>query len=249
MLFSFLAGIITVLSPCILPILPIILSSGLAGQHASKARPLGVVLGFIASFTFFTLFLSTIVRFSGISSDSLRLVSVLVIGLFGVSLLIPKFQVLLERLFSTLSRFVPSTQNKTGFGGGLFIGFSIGLLWTPCVGPILASVISLAIAGSVTLDAFFITLAYSLGTAIPMFIIMIGGQKVLRRVPWLLTHLQSIQKLFGVFMILTAVGIYFGIDKMFQVYILETFPEYGIGLIQFEENSMIKKLLEQRMVQ
>lgn len=244
--FAFLAGIITVLSPCILPILPIVLSSSLDRANAGKSRPLGVIVGFILSFTFFTLFLSTIVRFSGISTDTLRLVSILVIGGFGVSLFIPQFQQLIELTFSKLTAFMPKNQSRTGFGGGLLIGLSVGLLWTPCVGPILASVISLAITGTVTFDAFLITLAYSLGTSIPMFLIMLGGQNTLRRVPWLLANLESIQKLFGVLMILTAVGIFFNIDRRFQTYVLSTFPQYGAGLTQFEDNDTIKKELNKK---
>ncbi len=212
-------------------------------MNTGKSRPLGVVLGFILSFTFFTLFLSTIVRLSGISADTLRLVSVLVIGGFGVSLLVPQFQALVERMFSKLALLMPNAQNKSGFGGGLVIGLSIGLLWTPCVGPILASVISLAITGTVTFDAFLITLAYSLGTAIPMFLIILGGQNALRRVPWLLSNLGHIQKLFGVIMILTAIGIFFNIDRKFQTFILNKFPQYGVNLTKIEDNETIKKLL------
>ncbi len=242
--FAFLAGIITVLSPCILPILPIVLSSSIGGQNIGKSRPMGVIIGFVLSFTFFTLFLSTIVRLSGISADSLRLVSVFVIASFGVSLLIPKFQLIVEQLFSKLAGFMPNNQNRSGFGGGLIIGFSVGLLWTPCVGPILASVISLAITGTVTFDAFLITLAYALGTSIPMFLIIIGGQNALRRVPWLLSNLGTIQKLFGVLMILTAIGIFFNIDRRFQSFIINKFPQYGAGLIRFEDNELIKKQLK-----
>ena len=239
--FAFLAGIITVLSPCILPILPIVLTSSIGGVNTGKSRPAGVVIGFILSFTFFTLFLSTIVRLSGIPAETLRFVSVLVVAGFGISLLIPQFQVLVERLFSKLAGFMPSTQGRTGFGGGLLIGFSVGLLWTPCVGPILASVISLAITGTVTFDAFLITLAYSLGTAIPMFLIILGGQSALRRVPWLLSNLGHIQKVFGVLMILTAIGIFFNIDRKFQTFILQAFPQYGTGLTKFEDNSLVQK--------
>ena len=244
--FAFLAGIITVLSPCILPILPIILTSTIGGKETGKSRPLGVVIGFILSFTFFTLFLSTIVRLSGVPPEALRNVSVIVIAGFGLSLLIPQFQVIVERLFSKLAGFMPSSQNKTGLGGGLLIGFSVGLLWTPCVGPILASVISLAITGTVTFDSFLITFAYSLGTAIPMFLIMIGGQNALRRVPWLLSNLGNIQKLFGVLMILTAIGIFLNIDRKFQTFILEKFPQYGSGLIKIEDNDAVRSQLNKK---
>ncbi len=242
--FAFLAGVITVLSPCILPILPIILTSSIGGVNTGKSRPMGVVIGFILSFTFFTLFLSTIVKLSGIPAEALRFMSVVVVAGFGISLLVPQFQVFVERLFSKLAGLMPNTQGKTGFGGGLLIGFSVGLLWTPCVGPILASVISLAITGAVTFDAFLITLAYSLGTAIPMFLIMLGGQNVLRRVPSLLSNLGHIQKLFGVLMILTAVGIFFNVDRRFQTFVLNTFPQYGVGLTKFEDNTSVNQQLE-----
>src|SRR3989344_415775 len=243
-IFAFLAGVVTILSPCILPILPIILSSSIGTTQIGKARPFGVITGFILSFTFFTLFLSTIVRLSGIPAESLRIFSVVVIALFGISMLIPKFQYWTELLFSRLSQFMPQSQNRTGFGGGILIGLSLGLLWTPCVGPILASVISLAITGSVNLDAVFITLAYAVGTAIPMFFIMIAGQTALRKAPWLLTNASHIQKAFGVLMILTALAIFFNLDRKFQTFILNVFPNYGTGLTKFEDISLINNALQ-----
>lgn len=243
-IFAFIAGIVTILSPCILPILPIILSSSIGTTEIGKARPIGVVLGFILSFTFFTLFLSTIVRISGIPSESLRIFSVIVIALFGASMLIPKFQLWTELLFSRLSQFMPQSQNKTGFGGGILIGLSLGLLWTPCVGPILASVISLAVSGSVNLDAVFITLSYALGTAIPMFFIMVAGQTALRKAPWLLQNSGTIQKVFGVLMILTALAIFFNLDRKFQTFILNTFPTYGSGLTKFEDIPLVQNALQ-----
>src|SRR3990167_11232450 len=94
--FAFLAGIITVLSHCILPILPIILSSSV--DTSGKRRPIGVVTGFILSFTFFTLFLSTIVQFSGVPADTFRYISIFILAVFGISLFIPKFQILTEQL-------------------------------------------------------------------------------------------------------------------------------------------------------
>jgi len=242
--FAFLAGVVTVLSPCILPILPIILSSTIGGQETGKARPFGVVIGFVLSFTFFTLFLSSIVSISGIPADSLRVFSVFVIGIFGISYLIPQFQALLERLFSKMASHMPQGNTNTGFWAGLLIGLSIGLLWTPCVGPILASVISLAITGTVSYAAFIITLSYSLGTAIPMFIIMWGGQSLLRKVPWLLNNTGNIQKVFGIVMILTAVAIYNNYDRKFQTFVLEIFPQYGTGLTKFEENETVKNELD-----
>jgi len=249
LVFAFLAGIVTILSPCILPILPVILATSLTGS-GSRTRPYGIVVGFILSFTCFTLFLSTLVRLFGIPVDILRNISVIVIALFGISLLISRFQVLIETLFSQLSGLVPTTTSKTGlpaqtgFGGGVAIGLSLGLLWTPCVGPILASVISLAITGTVSSDAFFITLAYSLGTAIPMYLIIISGRGLFAKVPWLLSNTATIQKVFGIIMILTAIAIYSGLDRSFQSYIISRFPQYGSGLTKIEDNSLVRTQLQ-----
>jgi cytochrome c biogenesis protein CcdA/thiol-disulfide isomerase/thioredoxin len=240
--FSFIGGVVTILSPCILPILPIILSTTTIG---GKKRPLGIVTGFVLSFTFFTLFLSTIVNLTGIPATSLRFISIFIIAAFGLTLVLPQAQKLIERGFYFFQRFAPKGQSKnTGFTGGILIGMSLGLLWTPCVGPILASVISLAITGEVTGSAFFITFAYSLGTAIPMFAIIAGGQNALKRVPWLLRNTTKIQKAFGVIMILTAIAIYFNIDRQFQSYVLDKFPQYGTGLTSLEDNRAVEDALQ-----
>src|SRR3990172_3042262 len=241
LVFAFLAGVVTILSPCILPILPVVLSSSLTG---GKKRPLGVVAGFIISFTFFTLFLSLIVKSLGIPADFLRSFSIIVIALFGIGLLLPNFQALLERLFTTFSRFSPKLNQNSGFSGGLLIGASVGLVWTPCVGPILASIISLAITGTVSGQAALITFFYSFGTAIPMLAIVFGGRNLLNKVPWLLRNTAKIQKVFVVLMILIALAIFFNFDRKFQTYILDKFPNYGAGLISFESNSFIKDELK-----
>lgn len=240
-IFSFIAGIVTVLSPCILPILPVILSSGIGG---GRSKPTGVILGFIISFSFFTLFLSFIVNQTGISAANLRLISVFIILFFGISLIVPKIQNVFEILFSKLSYFAPRSDNKKGLVGGVLIGMSLGLLWTPCVGPILAAVISLAITNKVTATAAIITLAYSIGTAIPMFVIMVTGRNLFNKLPWLLANTGKIQKLFGVLMIMTGIAVLTNFDRKFQSFILDTFPQYGVSLTSIEENELVKNALE-----
>lgn len=243
-LFAFVAGIVTVLSPCILPVLPIILSSSIGDVSIGKSRPIGVVIGFVSSFTLFTLFLSAIVNAIGVSADTLRLLSVVVIAGFGFSLLVPRVQFALEALSSKLTRFIPTTSSGNGFLSGLLIGVSLGLLWTPCVGPILASVITLAVTGAVSFSAFFLTFAYSAGAALPMLLVMWGGRTLLRRVPWLLSHGGVIQRVFGVVMIVTAFAIAVQADRKFQTFILSVFPRYGSGLTSFEDTGFIRRELE-----
>lgn len=240
--FAFLAGFITILSPCILPILPLVLSGSLTGGHR---RPLGIVVGFILSFSLFTLFLATIVKTTGISADVLRAFSVVIILLFGASLLLPNFQLTMEKLFTKLSSIVSRNSTQaTGFWSGLVLGMSLGLVWTPCVGPIIASVITLAATSSVNGSAILITFAYSLGTAIPMFAITYGGRSLLNKVPWLLRNTARIQKGFGVLMIIVAISIFFNLDRQFQVLVLDKFPSYGVGLTKLEDNDLVKNLLK-----
>lgn len=238
--FAFIAGVVTILSPCILPILPVVLLGSVDG---GKRRPFGIVTGFILSFTFFTLFLSLIVRLTGISPDILRVISIITIATFGFSLIIPKVQFYIERLFSKMARLSPQ-QKKSGFTGGIVIGLSLGLIWTPCVGPILASVISLALTGTVSSTAFLITLAYAAGTAVPMLAIMYGGRGLLQKVPWILRKTPLIQKLFGVLMIIVSISLYFNFDRTFQTYVLNTFPQYGTGLTKIEDNSLVQNSLK-----
>lgn len=240
--FAFIAGLVTIFSPCILPVLPIVLSGSV---DCGKKRPLGIVTGFISSFTFFTLLLSTVVKATGLPADSLRTISVVTVGLFGVSMLMPKVQVWMEMLFSELANILPKGSQDTSFVGGVIVGLSLGLLWAPCVGPILASVITLAATSSLNLAAFFITLSYSIGTAIPLLGITYGGRTLLQKVPWLVKNSTTIQKVFGVLMIVTALAIYLNLDRTFQTYILKTFPNYGVGLTKFEDIPIVKKALEQ----
>ncbi len=237
LLFAFLAGIVTILSPCILPILPIVLTSVSGG----KKRPYGIILGFILSFTFFTLFLTTIIGLTGIPTNTLRIIAGVVLLLFGLGLIVPGFQILIEKLFTKLSVFAPKANPHAGFWGGFVIGLTIGIVWTPCVGPILASVIALAATSQVTVETFLITLLYSIGTAIPMFLIMFGGRNLLKKAPWLTKNSPTIQKAFGVLMILFALAIFTNLDQQLEAYLAST--PYGADLTQLENNSAVTQQL------
>ncbi|MBF9017523.1 MULTISPECIES: cytochrome c biogenesis protein DipZ [unclassified Oceanispirochaeta] len=240
--FAFLSGIVTILSPCILPVLPIVLSGSIGG----KRRPWGVIIGFVASFSAFTLMLSSLVRFLNIPPDSLRISAVILLVLFGVVMIVPRLRNQFELIASRMTSRGTGRTTSTGFTGGFLAGVSLGLVWTPCVGPIMASVISLAITQSVDGGSVLIILAYSLGTSIPMFIIMMGGRKVIKRFPALSKNPEKIQRVFGILMILVGLSIGFGLDRQFQGAVLRLFPEYGSGLTAFENTQAVKSLLDKR---
>ena len=244
--FAFLSGIVTVLSPCILPVLPIVLSGSVGG---GKARPFGILAGFVASFTLFTLALSAIVQAIGIPADAFRFVAIGLLVLFGAVMIVPRFREWFEaataRIANRGNRRKPPTEGtagkpaRTGFWSGIPVGVSLGLVWTPCVGPIMASVISLALTQRVDGGSVFITLAYTLGTSIPMLAVMLGGRALLNRVPTLARNAGKIQRGFGVLMILVGVAIGFGWDHRFQAVVLSVFPNYGTGLTALEQTAPV----------
>jgi cytochrome c biogenesis protein CcdA/thiol-disulfide isomerase/thioredoxin len=244
--FAFLSGVITVLSPCILPVLPIVLSGSVGG---GRARSFGVLAGFVASFTAFTLALSALVQAIGISPDALRIAAIALLVVFGVVMLVPA----LGRWFEAATAWIANrgtrpagAPRRAGFWSGLPVGVSLGLVWTPCVGPIMASVVSLALTQRVDGGAVFITLAYTLGTSLPMLVIMLGGRALLNRVPALTRNAAKIQKGFGVVMILVGVAIALGWDRQFQATVLRAFPRYGTGLTAIEEAAPVRSALRQR---
>lgn len=248
-LFSFAAGVITVLSPCVLPVLPVVLSGSVGG---GRLRPLGIITGFLSSFSILTLALTFFVRSFRINPELLRTVAAAAIILMAVILVVPalkdRFMIFAGSLLGG-RRKVRAEGEKQGFVPGLFAGVSLGVVWTPCVGPIMASVITLAISSSVDAGAVAITLAYAFGTALPLFAVMQGGRALLNRFPGLSGRLGSVQRVFGVLMLITGIALLGGWDRSFQIWMLDTFPGYGSSLTAFEDNPAVRKALEERSVE
>ncbi len=236
LVFAFLAGIFTVLSPCILPILPAILS---AGTTHGKLRPLGIALGLILSFTLFTLTLAALTRSLGISPDALRYIAIALIAIFGLIMIFPKlsdlFSSLLMPVTSLGTRLRPTTQ-RAGLASGILFGAVLGILWTPCAGPILAAITTLVATQSVNFTAVLLTLAYSLGAAIPMFLIAYGGTKIIDSSRFLSSHAVGLRQIFGGLMLLTAVAMAIHWDLIIQQRISNYFPALVI-----EDNALVRQ--------
>jgi len=220
LLLAFVAGVITILSPCVLPLLPMILATA---TQEGRGRPFGVILGFIAAFTAATLALSTLVRALGVPPDLNRTLSAIIMVVLGLVLAVPGLQLQFERLAGGLAGRAPAAAGA-GFGGGLAVGLSLGLAWTPCVGPIMASVITLALNQNVGAGAVGITLAFSLGTAVPMAAVLFGGRRLVRRLDWFQRNGETIHRIFGAVLLLTGLAIWLGWDRSIQIALLEWFP-------------------------
>src|ERR671935_3129358 len=134
-LFALVAGAATAVTPCVLPVLPALLSASAAG---GRRRPLGIVLGLALTFTIAVVALASLVKGVGVAGSGVRVLAEVVLIGFGLSLLLPKVAARLEAPLAGLSRFGPRTRGS-GFWGGLAVGGAPGFAYTPCAGPILAA--------------------------------------------------------------------------------------------------------------
>jgi cytochrome c biogenesis protein CcdA/thiol-disulfide isomerase/thioredoxin len=243
--FSFLAGFATILAPCIWPLLPLVLSVSSTG---GKRKPFGLTLGVMTSFSIFTLFVSYLERFLHIDPNVFRLIAVIFIGLLGLSLLFPslgaKFEVWINNLLQPLQNRLQGNSQNQGFGGGYIAGFSIGLVWAPCAGPILATIATLAATQSVNFQVILVTLAYALGLGIPLFLVSLGGSFLFTRMRKLTKYTGRLQQFFGVVMICVALLIYSNYDKTIQLKVLEAFPSYGNLFNGLETNKTVSQQLD-----
>jgi cytochrome c-type biogenesis protein len=229
-LFAFLAGIVTVAAPCTLPVLPILLGASLVGR--GKARPLVIASGFIAAFAAVTLAFTTFARVLGLDADQLRTAAIVLFAVFGVLMLWPQLYTRLTAAASGLfsrSSAGPSRCYKGTFGG-LLVGTTLGLVWTPCAGPVLGSILTLLATQAQTQWAAVLLLFYAVGAAIPMLAIAYGGQYAATRVRAVAAYAPRLQQGFGVVVVATAAAMYFQYDTIITAWLTEFYPSGQIGL-------------------
>lgn len=205
---AFVEGFALIVSPCILPILPIMLSSSIEG---GKRRPIGIILGFVLSFAMFTFFARSLVQGFGLNLDWVRLAAFGLIILFGIILISDTLSGIFSRLTARLGNWgekltQTSTELKgnTGFLSGLLLGILISFVWVPCAGPILAAAIVQTAIQKSNWQTFIIFLSFALGSAIPMMCIAWFGRGILSKTSYLKSHSEVLRKIFGLIIIVGA---------------------------------------------
>ena len=217
--FALLAGLATSLSPCVLPVLPVALTAGATG---GRRRPLGIVTGLVLSFTFATVALVYVIAALGLPDDLLRDLAIAVLAGFGISLIVPAFSARIEAWLSRLGR-APRADQSGGFASGLPLGFSLGLLYAPCAGPILAGVITVSAAQTFTAGRLAVAFAYALGSAVGLYAIMLGGRRLVGR---LVARSGRVQQAMGVVMVVVAILLAAMVDVRFQTAIANDLPSF-----------------------
>jgi cytochrome c biogenesis protein CcdA len=229
-LFALLAGILTITAPCSLPVLPILLGASI-GQ-TSKTRPALIALGFVISFAAVAIVFSVIPELFGIGPNGLRTIAVVFLMVFGLLMLWPRpFEALSARVGILASRSDRmGGWTYSGNIGGFVLGTTLGLVWTPCAGPVLGSILTVIVTSAHIGRGALLLVAYAIGAAIPMLTIAYGGQAVPTRVRSVARIAHQLQQGFGVLVLAFAVAMYFQYDTVITGWLSDFYPNGRAGL-------------------
>jgi cytochrome c biogenesis protein CcdA/thiol-disulfide isomerase/thioredoxin len=219
---AFVAGMITAVSPCVFPVLPIVLGSGVGG---SRRRPYAIIAGLATCFFVSILFASWLLDVLGLPKDLLRNVSIGLLFLFAATLIFPRLALLIERPLARLSR-----RPSGDLGGGFLLGCALGFVFVPCAGPALAFVTTSAAARDFGPKTVGVALAYTLGASLVMLGIAVGGQRLSIRAR---SRVAELRVAFGVVLAAAALGLVFNLDQKVQTW----FPDYTNALQDLTEKS------------
>ena len=194
-----LGGLIAGVSPCVLPVLPALFFGG--GATPTARRPLLIVSGLVVSFAVFVLLGSVLLSALHLPAGFLRWAGLVVLALVGLSLLFPRVDDILQAPFRRIPGFRP------GRGGGFVLGLGLGTLYVPCAGPVLAAIALAGTTGRVTGSIVWLTLAFAIGTAVPLLIFATAGQQLGRRLAAYRRRATAFRRVGGVVMVLLAVAL------------------------------------------
>jgi cytochrome c biogenesis protein CcdA/thiol-disulfide isomerase/thioredoxin len=243
-LIGFLGGLITGISPCILPVLPVIFFSGAQTSRTDQAaeadaaggvitavkpkrslsetlRPYRVIAGLVLSFSLVTLLGTALLSLLHLPQDAIRWAGLVALTAIGLGLIFPRVEEILEKPFSRIPQ-LQMGQGKSGFG----LGLALGVLYVPCAGPVLAAIVVAGATGSIGLETVALTLSFAIGAALPLLFFALAGQRVAERVGTFRRHQRRIRMIGGIVMLVFAVALVFNVPAKLQ----RAIPDYTSGL-------------------
>lgn len=226
---ALMAGVLSILSPCVWPLVPIVMaSSSNSGKKGQFALALGLSVAFALAGGVLTFILFSL----GLSPEVLRWFGAVMLVLMGVSLLVPKIA---NWLSLALTKLTPEQQTQHGEQDGIFnqfmIGMMLGLVWLPCVGPTLGAAIALASLGQDLLMASSVLFLFGLGTASALIITSIISTSVLQKFrPNVFSNVEKLKKLLGILLLILAIMVITGFDKTLETIALNYLPSWVTGV-------------------
>ncbi len=223
---AFLAGTVTALSPCVLPVLPLIVGRSIKSHRwGPVALVVGLVTGFAAAGSLVGLVSSSFADFIG----GLRYFTIFLLLSIGIMAIFPQIGYWLLKYLpfnNLMQRIKHPTQ--VGLMGEFLLGNQLGLLWTPCAGPVLGSILILATVDKQPLGAFGLLLVYGLGAGLPMLLVAYMGRSASQYLVKLRPYSLRLQQVSGVVIALTAIGLLQGWDNDIQLWLAPFFPTFNI---------------------
>ncbi|HEY7054567.1 MAG TPA: cytochrome c biogenesis protein DipZ [Mycobacterium sp.] len=237
-LIGFLGGLITGISPCILPVLPVVFFSGAQSARVTNAdaapkvatvkptlaeslRPYRVIAGLVVSFSVVTLVGSAALSLLHLPQDAIRWAGLVALLLIGFGLIFPRIEGLLEKPFSRIPQKQFGTQ-KNGFG----LGLALGVLYVPCAGPVLAAIVVAGATGTIGPRTVALTLGFAVGATLPLLVFALAGRRVAERVKAFRRRQRQVRVAGGVVMIVFAVALAFNAPAVIQ----RAIPDYTTAL-------------------
>jgi cytochrome c-type biogenesis protein len=224
---AFVAGALTIVSPCVLPLLPIVF-----GTAASKSTwgPVALGAGVVLAFVSVGLFVALVGFSIGLDGGFFRNIAAAILVLIGLVLLLPALQNRLSLLASPLSAWA---QNKmggiaaSGVAGQFGVGLLLGTVWSPCVGPTLGAASLLAAQGKDVFQVALTMIAFAIGVGIPLIIIGLASRSLLQRSRGkLLSASHRFKSVLGTILVVLGVLIVSGYDKPVEAALVEASPEW-----------------------
>lgn len=240
-LIGLLGGFITGISPCIIPVLPVILFSGgmqsarttesvgVGGTavrtqtKVSRFRPYAVIAGLVTSFSLMMLAGTFVLSLLNLPQDILRWAGIIVLVMIGIGLLLPQVQHLLEKPFSRL----PSSNLAAG-RSGFPLGLALGAVYVPCAGPVLAAIAVAGTTGNISAGTVVLTVSFAVGAAIPLLFFALAGRGIAERVKAFRRRQRTVRIVSGVTMLALAIGLVFNLPAVLQ----RAVPDITAGLQQ-----------------
>lgn len=230
-LWAYVAGILTLVNPCVLPLLPVVVAAAFQG---SRSGPLMLAVGLTLSFTVIGVGVTAFGHLAGIDGEAINRTAAVIMVVFGAILLVPRSQALLARIASPVAGRANAGIDRvqgTGAAGQLAVGVLLGAVWSPCIGPTLGGAIGLAASGGSLGQAGFTMLAFGIGVSTVLMGLAYGSREILNaRRERLMAWMPWAKPIMGVSLLLVGAAIFFHLDRMIESRLLDLMPDWLIDL-------------------
>ena len=226
---AFVAGLLTALSPCVLPLLPVVMGSAARNRYG----PTALAAGFVTTFTVIGVLLATLGTALGLSDTIVRSTSAALLIAAGVLMISHRLQDLAGRWLSPLASASAklSARADQGVGAQFFVGALLGGVWSPCVGPTLGAALGLVTQSETLIHAAAIMAAFGLGSATLLLAAGYASRAVIGQRLRLLQAGERGRLVFGVVLLVVGASVASGIDKIIEALVLAQLPQWWIDVL------------------